>query len=200
MRAYASMYRPFRPTAISGHTRLTSGHTRVISGHKMAETYHAILPLLQYTVKQETNKKIKQSDSHNGLLKTLRNWAGKQYYRSLRMAIHKETKKSVCSKEKWNNLKSNHKSTFYDGRASAHDLVLMGACALDSALMGASARNLSSMAALATSIFRSCQWSSIVHGISSISVSQKVVRLTMYLSAVVLSRALVQCFCMLYTI
>jgi hypothetical protein len=43
------MYRPFRPTAISGHTRLTSGHTRptyghkrVISGHKMAETYHAI--------------------------------------------------------------------------------------------------------------------------------------------------------------
>jgi len=42
MRAYASMYRPFRQTAISGHTRLTSGHTRVISGHKMAETYHAI--------------------------------------------------------------------------------------------------------------------------------------------------------------
>ena len=42
MRAYASMYRPFRPTVISGHTRLTSGHTRVISGHKMAETYHAI--------------------------------------------------------------------------------------------------------------------------------------------------------------
>jgi len=42
MRAYASMYRPFRPTAISGHTRLTAGHTRVISGHKMAETYHAI--------------------------------------------------------------------------------------------------------------------------------------------------------------
>ena len=42
MRAYASMYRPFRPTAISGHTRLTSGHTRVISGHKMAETYHTI--------------------------------------------------------------------------------------------------------------------------------------------------------------
>jgi len=43
MRAYASMYRPFRPTAISGHTRLASGHTRVISGHKMAETYHAIV-------------------------------------------------------------------------------------------------------------------------------------------------------------
>jgi hypothetical protein len=37
------MYRPFRPTAISGHTRLTSGHTRVISSHKMAETYHAII-------------------------------------------------------------------------------------------------------------------------------------------------------------
>ena len=35
MRAYASMYRPFRPTAISGHTRLTSGH-------KKTETYHAI--------------------------------------------------------------------------------------------------------------------------------------------------------------
>jgi hypothetical protein len=29
------MYRPFRPTVISGHTRL-------ISGNKMAETYHAI--------------------------------------------------------------------------------------------------------------------------------------------------------------
>ena len=57
MRAYASMYRPFRPTEISGHTRLTSGHTRVISGHKIAETYHAIHPLLLYTVKQETNEK-----------------------------------------------------------------------------------------------------------------------------------------------
>ena len=45
--AYSSMYRPFRPTAISGHTRLTSGHTRVISGHKMAETYHAISTLQQ---------------------------------------------------------------------------------------------------------------------------------------------------------
>jgi len=32
----------FRPTAISGHTRLTSGHTRLISGHKKTETYHAI--------------------------------------------------------------------------------------------------------------------------------------------------------------
>jgi hypothetical protein len=42
MRAYASMYRPFRRTAISGHTRLASGHTRLISGHEKAETYHAI--------------------------------------------------------------------------------------------------------------------------------------------------------------
>jgi len=42
MRAYASIYRPFRPTAISGHTRHTSGHTRLISGHEKAETYHAI--------------------------------------------------------------------------------------------------------------------------------------------------------------
>jgi hypothetical protein len=47
------MYRPFRPTAISGHTRLTSshtrltsGHTRLISGHKKTETYHAIPPTL----------------------------------------------------------------------------------------------------------------------------------------------------------
>ena len=44
MRAYASMYRPFRPTAISGHTRLTSGDTRLISGHKKAKTSHAINP------------------------------------------------------------------------------------------------------------------------------------------------------------
>ena len=42
MRAYASMYKPFKPTAISGHMRLTSSHTRLISGHKKAETYHAI--------------------------------------------------------------------------------------------------------------------------------------------------------------
>jgi hypothetical protein len=81
------MYRPFRQTAISGHTR-------VISGHKMAETYHAILPLLLYTVKQETNE-MKQSESHSSLLKTLRRWAGKEYYRSLRMAIHKETNKEI---------------------------------------------------------------------------------------------------------
>jgi len=36
MRAYASMYRPFRQTAISGHTRLISGHEKTV-------TYHAIL-------------------------------------------------------------------------------------------------------------------------------------------------------------
>ena len=42
MHAYASMCRPFRPTAISGHTILTSGHTSVISGLKKAETYHTI--------------------------------------------------------------------------------------------------------------------------------------------------------------
>jgi hypothetical protein len=35
------MYRPFRPTAISGHTRLTSGH-------KMAETYHAIISSISH--------------------------------------------------------------------------------------------------------------------------------------------------------
>jgi len=35
MHAYASMYRPFRRTAIPSHTRLTSGHEK-------AETYHAI--------------------------------------------------------------------------------------------------------------------------------------------------------------
>jgi len=34
------------------------------------------------------NKRIKQSDSHTSLLKTLREWAGKEYCRSLRMAIH----------------------------------------------------------------------------------------------------------------
>ena len=189
MRAYASMYRPFRPTAISGHTRLTSGHTRVISSHKMAETYHAILPLLLYTVKQETNEKMKQSDSHSSLLKTLRKWAGKEYYRSLRMAIHK-TKKSVYPKAKWNNLQSNLKSTFRDGRASARDSVSMGASALNLSLMGA----------LATSIFHSHRWSSIVHGISIMSVSQKVAILTMYLSALVLFWALVQCFRTLHTI
>jgi hypothetical protein len=43
MRAYASMYRPFRPTVISGHTRL-------ISGHKMAETYHAIHSVILVTM------------------------------------------------------------------------------------------------------------------------------------------------------
>jgi len=35
MRAYASMYRPFRRIAISGHTRL-------IAGYKKAKTYHTI--------------------------------------------------------------------------------------------------------------------------------------------------------------
>jgi hypothetical protein len=64
MRAYASMYRPFRPTAISGHTRITSSHM-------MTETYHAILSLLLYTVEQGTNE-MKQSDSHRSLLETLR--------------------------------------------------------------------------------------------------------------------------------
>ena len=71
---------------------------RVISGHKMAEPYHAILPLLLYTAKQEKNE-IKQSDSHSSLLEPLRKWAGKEYYRSLRMAIHKETKKSASHKK-----------------------------------------------------------------------------------------------------
>jgi len=160
MRAYAPMYRPIRPTAISGHTRLISGHT-------MAETYHAILPLLLYTVKQETNEKMKQSDSHSSLLKTLRKWVGNEYYRSLRMAIHK-IKKSVYPNAKWNKLKS----TFCDGRASARDSVSMGACALHSALMGACALDSALIGACAHNLsFRSRRWLSIVHSISIMSAS-----------------------------
>jgi hypothetical protein len=45
------MYRPFRPTAISGHTRLTSGHTTHLRPQK-TETYHAI----QFIGKSEVSK------------------------------------------------------------------------------------------------------------------------------------------------
>ena len=40
MRAYASMYRLFRPTVISGHTRPYETHL----WPQKTETYHAILP------------------------------------------------------------------------------------------------------------------------------------------------------------
>jgi len=138
MRAYSSMYRPFRPTAMSGHTRLTSGHMSVMSGHTLAETYHAIHPLLLYFVKQETNE-MKHSASHSSFHKTLLKWAGKEFYYSLRMAIHKETKKSACPKVKQKTLKSNlisnHKLTFRDGRSSTRDSISMGASPADLALM-----------------------------------------------------------------
>jgi len=127
MRAYTSMNRLFRRTAISSHTRLTSGHTRLISGHTRLISGHTRLIsghtrqrlIMQYSPSyytpwsKKTNKKRwnKQSDSHSSLLKTLREWAGKEYYHSLRMAIHRETSKSPCPKEKWNNLTSNLKST-----------------------------------------------------------------------------------------
>ena len=49
MRAYASMYRLFRPTVISGHTRLTSGHTRLISGHtRLISGHRRQRPIMQY--------------------------------------------------------------------------------------------------------------------------------------------------------
>jgi len=49
MRAYASMYRLFRPTAISGHTRLTSGHTRLTSGHtRLISGHKRQRPIMQY--------------------------------------------------------------------------------------------------------------------------------------------------------
>jgi hypothetical protein len=60
---------------------------------------------------------------------------------------------------------------------------LIRASALDLSSVRASALDLSSVGASATSIFRSRRWSSIVHGISIISASQKVMILTMYLSA-----------------
>ena len=173
MHAYRSMYRPCRPTAISGYMR-------VISGYTMAQTYQAILPLFLYTVEQEPNQ-MKQSDSHSRLLKTLLGWAENEYYCMLRMAIHKETKKSACPTERLNNIKSNlqsnHQSTFRDGTDSAPDSVLMGAST--------------------NCIFRTQWWSSIVHGISIISGFQPVVLLTGYWSICVFIRALVQCFRML---
>jgi len=43
------MYRLFRPTVISGHTRPYETHL----WPQKTETYHAILPLLLYTVEQE---------------------------------------------------------------------------------------------------------------------------------------------------
>jgi hypothetical protein len=54
------------------------------------------------------------------------------------MAIHK-TKKFVYPTAMQNNLKL----TFHDDRASAHDSISMGACALDLALIGAFTCNLS---------------------------------------------------------
>jgi hypothetical protein len=61
---------------------------------------------------KQTHKKTWYSscDFHSSHHKILSEWAGKEYYLSLRMAIHRETRKSASSKEKWNNLKSNHKS------------------------------------------------------------------------------------------
>jgi len=61
---------------------------------------------------KKPNKQTKEQiccNFHSSLLKTLRGlWAGKEYYRSLRMAIHRETRKSACQKVKqpWINLKS----------------------------------------------------------------------------------------------
>jgi hypothetical protein len=111
MHAYASMYRLCRPRVISGHTRLIFGHTRLISGHtRLISGHRTQRPIMQFstscnsrwskkTDKKRWNKQTnKQSDSHSSLLKTLREWAGKEYYRCLRMAIHRDRRKSACPK------------------------------------------------------------------------------------------------------
>jgi len=58
-------------------------------------------PLLLRSVEQENKQTNKQTqcNSHSSLLQTLSDkWAGKEYYRSLRMAIH--INKEICEKEK----------------------------------------------------------------------------------------------------
>jgi len=105
-----------------------------------------------------------------------------------RPSIMKQITKSLYSIELSNHLKSNlksnhkanHKSTCHDARAATHDLVSMGASTV--------------------SEFLSHHWLWIVHGISNVTASHKVVILTMNFSALVLFPALAQCFSMLHTI
>jgi len=116
------------PCTLSWHLQLSGISSWVWNDHHLREIMHQPnwshttgdkpymqhSPLLLRSVEQE-NKQTKEQTNcnfHSSLLKTLRGkWAGKEYYRSLRMGIHRETRKSACPKEKWNNLKSNLKST-----------------------------------------------------------------------------------------
>jgi len=73
-----------RDITVSGHTR--HHHLRPYKTPSPAETCICNTPPLAIHRKARNKwKKMKQSDSHSSLLKTLREWAGKEYYRSLRI-------------------------------------------------------------------------------------------------------------------
>jgi len=174
---YASMYGPFKRTAISSRARpITSDH--------MAESCYAILPLLLFSIERVTNK-IKPRSSQSSFLKTLHKWAEKEYLRSLRIDIHKERKNLLNPKDNWSNLISSLKSMFCIDKASfqesvsmeasTHVLLWMGDSAVKLHLMGASALQLVSLGATTTNIFRNYWWSSLVPGMSPMWKSHMVV-------------------------
>ena len=73
MRAYASMYRLFRPTVISGHTRLISGHTRLISGHtRLISGHRRQRPIIQYRMRRDLTYTIVKFWSSSDLCAALR--------------------------------------------------------------------------------------------------------------------------------
>jgi len=84
----------------SGRTRLLcSRHSRIITG---CHLYKQSSPNLLRSVEQE---KQTTNAAYNSLLKTLRgNWAGNEYYRNLRMAIHLHNEIRIFTASNWTQI------------------------------------------------------------------------------------------------